>query len=132
MARALSDEGFTDGPHLESEECISGLWIIEVTDLDVALRLAAEGWKACRGRVDVRPFQTEESFKVAARVVTELTVEEAIARAHPREWARMVATLTRRCGRPPNPGAWLTGSHQNRLPPGGRSTLVWPTLAPGG
>ncbi len=26
-------------------------------DLDVALRLAAEGSKACRGKVEVRPFQ---------------------------------------------------------------------------
>lgn len=49
MARALSDQGFTDGPHLESEEYIGGFWIIEATDLDVALRLAAEGSKACRG-----------------------------------------------------------------------------------
>jgi RNA polymerase sigma-70 factor, ECF subfamily len=64
--------------------------------------------------------------------VIELAVEEAIARAHREEWARVVATLTRRLGDldaaedaaaeafataverwphdgvPPNPGAWLT------------------------
>ncbi len=54
---------FTDGPYLESTEYLGGFWIIEATDLDVALRLAVEGSKACRGKVGVRPFQTEESFK---------------------------------------------------------------------
>ena len=47
---------FTDGPYLESKEYMGGFWIIEAPDLDVALRLAAEGSKACRGRVEVRPF----------------------------------------------------------------------------
>jgi len=54
---------FTDGPYLESKEYVGGFWVIDAPDLDVALRLAAEGSKACRGRVEVRPFQTEESFK---------------------------------------------------------------------
>jgi hypothetical protein len=47
---------FTDGPYLESKEHLGGFWIIEAADLDVALRLAAEGSKACRGKVEVRPF----------------------------------------------------------------------------
>ena len=37
------------------------LWIIDVPDLDVALALAAEASRACRGKVEVRPFQTELS-----------------------------------------------------------------------
>ncbi|MBO0842943.1 MAG: hypothetical protein J2O46_07135 [Nocardioides sp.] len=53
----------TDGPYAESKEYIGGFWVIEAPDLDVALKLAAEGSKACRGKVEVRPFQTEESFK---------------------------------------------------------------------
>lgn len=53
----------TDGPYLESKEHLGGFWVIEAPDLDVALRLAAEGSKACRGQVEVRPFQTEESFR---------------------------------------------------------------------
>nr|WP_208405378.1 YciI family protein [Cellulomonas uda] len=53
----------TDGPYLESKEHIGGFWIVDAPDLDVALRLAAEGSKACRGKVEVRPFQTEESIK---------------------------------------------------------------------
>ncbi len=53
----------TDGPYLEAKEYLGGFWVIEAADLDEALALAAEGSKACRGKVEVRPFQTEESFK---------------------------------------------------------------------
>ena len=47
---------FTDGPYLESKEHIVGFWIIEAPDLDVALRLAAQGSKHCNRRVELRPF----------------------------------------------------------------------------
>jgi len=47
----------TDGPYLESKEIIGGFWVVDVPDLDVALRLAAEGSKACGGKVEVRPFE---------------------------------------------------------------------------
>jgi hypothetical protein len=33
----------TDGPFLESKEYIVGFWVMEAADLDVALKLAAEG-----------------------------------------------------------------------------------------
>jgi hypothetical protein len=46
----------TDGPYLETKEYIGGFWVIDAPDLDVALKLAAEGSKACRGAVEVRPF----------------------------------------------------------------------------
>ena len=49
----------TDGPYPEAKEFIGGFWIIEAADLDAALGLAAEASKACRGQVEVRPFQTE-------------------------------------------------------------------------
>jgi hypothetical protein len=49
----------TDGPYSESKEQIGGFWVIEVPDLDAALDLAARGSNACRGRVEVRPFQDE-------------------------------------------------------------------------
>ena len=45
---------FTDGPFLESKEYLAGFWIIEAADLDVALKLAAEGSKACNRKVEVR------------------------------------------------------------------------------
>ena len=44
----------TDGPYLETKEVIGGFWVIDAPDLDVALKLAAEGSKACRGKVEVR------------------------------------------------------------------------------
>ncbi|KRF20664.1 hypothetical protein ASG90_19040 [Nocardioides sp. Soil797] len=46
----------TDGPYLETKELIGGFWVIDVPDLDVALKLAAAASKACRGKVEVRPF----------------------------------------------------------------------------
>jgi hypothetical protein len=47
---------FTDGPYVETKEFLVGFWIIEAADLDVALKLAAAGSKACNRRVEVRPF----------------------------------------------------------------------------
>jgi hypothetical protein len=47
---------FTDGPFVETKEWLSGFWIIEADDLDLALKLAAAGSKACNRRVEVRPF----------------------------------------------------------------------------
>ena len=46
----------TDGPFVETKEYLIGFWIIEAPDLDVALKLAAEGSKACNRKVEVRPF----------------------------------------------------------------------------
>ena len=46
----------TDGPFLESKEYLVGFWIIEAADLDVALKLATEGSKACNRKIEVRPF----------------------------------------------------------------------------
>ncbi len=50
---------FTDGPFLESKEYLAGFWIVEAADLDVALRLAAGGSKACNRKVEVRPILAE-------------------------------------------------------------------------
>jgi hypothetical protein len=47
---------FTDGPFVESKEYMVGFWVMEAADLDVALRLAAEGSRACNRKVEVRPF----------------------------------------------------------------------------
>jgi hypothetical protein len=46
----------TDGPFLESKEYLAGFWIFEAADLDVALKLAAEGSKQCNRKVEVRPL----------------------------------------------------------------------------
>jgi hypothetical protein len=47
---------FSDGPFIESKEYLAGFWIIEAADLDVMLKLAAEGSKACNRKIEVRPF----------------------------------------------------------------------------
>lgn len=47
---------FADGPFVESKKYLACFWIIEAPDLDVALRLAAEGSKSCNRKVEVRPF----------------------------------------------------------------------------
>jgi hypothetical protein len=47
---------FTDGPFLESKEFLVGFWVLEAADLDVALKLAAEGSKHCNRKLEVRPF----------------------------------------------------------------------------
>jgi len=49
----------TDGPFAEAKEHLGGFWVVEAADLDAALALAAEGSAACRGPVEVRPFQDE-------------------------------------------------------------------------
>jgi hypothetical protein len=51
---------FTDGPYVESKEYLIGFWIVEAPHLDAALRMAAEGSKACNRRVELRPFRARE------------------------------------------------------------------------
>lgn len=51
----------TDGPFLESKEYLAGFWIIEASDLDVAIKLATDGSKACNRKIEVRPFLAEEA-----------------------------------------------------------------------
>ena len=46
----------TDGPFVESKEYLSGFWIIDAPDLDVALALAADGSCHCNRKVELRPF----------------------------------------------------------------------------
>ncbi|HEX9899802.1 MAG TPA: YciI family protein [Candidatus Methylomirabilis sp.] len=49
----------TDGPFPEAKEQIGGFWVIEAKDLDAALEWARQATVACRGPVEVRPFQDE-------------------------------------------------------------------------
>ena len=51
-----SEAVITDGPFVETKEYMVGFWILEAPDLDVALKLAAEGSRACNRLVEVRPF----------------------------------------------------------------------------
>jgi hypothetical protein len=49
----------TDGPYAETKEQIGGFWVIEAADLDAALEWARKATVACRGPIEVRPFQDE-------------------------------------------------------------------------
>ena len=49
----------TDGPFAETKEQLGGFWVIKAPDLDAALTLAAKGAAACKGPVEVRPFQDD-------------------------------------------------------------------------
>ena len=122
----------TDGPYLESKEYLGGFWVIEAPDLDVALRLAAEGSKACRGAGRGPPLRSRREPRCVSPAA------EAVARVHREEWARVVASLARRFGDldlaeemaaeafavalerwpadgvPPNPGGWITTTANRR------------------
>ncbi len=49
----------TDGPYAETKEHIGGFWVIEAADLDAALEWAGKATRACRGPIEVRPFQDD-------------------------------------------------------------------------
>lgn len=49
----------TDGPYAESKEQLGGFWVVEAPDLDAALEIAKRASAACRGPVEVRPFEDE-------------------------------------------------------------------------
>lgn len=46
----------SSGPLHDTEQYVSGFWIIEAPDRDAALALAAEGSRACNRVVELRPF----------------------------------------------------------------------------
>ncbi len=53
------DTVLTDGPYSETKEFLGGFWVLELADLDEALALGREAAVACKGDVEVRPFQSE-------------------------------------------------------------------------
>ena len=46
----------TDGPLFKAKENISGFWIIDVPNKEIAFELAAQGSKACNRRIELRPI----------------------------------------------------------------------------
>jgi hypothetical protein len=46
-----------DGPFAEGKEHLGGFWVLQCKDLDEALAWAKRATVACRGAVEVRPFQ---------------------------------------------------------------------------
>ena len=44
------------GPLHSTEEFVSGIWIIDVSDYETATQLAKEGSRACNRKVELRPI----------------------------------------------------------------------------
>ena len=114
---------FSDGPFVETKEHVAGFWIIEAH---------RPGCRAEARRGGVEGLQPQGRGAALPGRVSAEEARSALVRAHRGEWARVVASLTRRFGDldvaeeaaaeafataverwpadgvPPNPGAWLT------------------------
>ncbi|MCX5045745.1 YciI family protein [Aldersonia sp. NBC_00410] len=51
-----SDVIVTDGPFVETKECLGGFWVVEAPDLDAALKIAARASKVCEQKIEIRTF----------------------------------------------------------------------------
>lgn len=51
---------YTEGPHLDSPEYVSGFWIVTAPDVETARRLAAEGSRSCNRKVELRRLHGEQ------------------------------------------------------------------------
>ena len=56
---ATGQVSLPDGPYAETKVQMGGFWVIDTTDLDAALDVAAKASAACASAVEVRPFQGE-------------------------------------------------------------------------
>lgn len=60
----------TDGPFAVTKEILGGYWLVDVPDLDEAVKIAASLPLARYGKVEVRPQMTlEEAVQAAERAV---------------------------------------------------------------
>lgn len=63
LATVVREEGgqivTTDGPFAEAKEQLGGFWVIRAADENEARAWAERATRACRGPVEVRPFQDE-------------------------------------------------------------------------
>ena len=125
-ATAIRGGAITDGPFIETKEVLGGVFVIEARDLDHALALArhdADRRRRRRGAAARRLRGPGGGLSA---------VEQAVADAHRREWAFVLAATVRvtrdldtaeeavqdayvqaletwtRDGVPARPGAWLT------------------------
>ena len=61
----------TDGPFAETKECLAGFYMIEATDLDQAIRIAARIPPAEAGSIEVRPVRPIREAPNAHRAAAE-------------------------------------------------------------
>lgn len=110
---------------------LGGYYLIDVADLDEALAVA-KAVPAPSGGIEVRPIWPADEPELSIPIPVEAAVAAAVAEAHRREWAQVLATTVRvtgdidlaeECiqdayakalatwatsGVPAHPGAWLT------------------------
>jgi hypothetical protein len=98
-AKSIRSGKVTDGPFFESKEALAGYYVVEARDLDHALEIA-KLTPAPLGGVEVRPvLDAPTTPAVADRVTATLgAVAEALADAHRREWAFVLAATVRVAG----------------------------------
>ena len=117
----------TDGPFAETKEILGGVFLIDLPDLDEAIRLAA-----------LIPSAQSTARSRSARSCNNGGMQERVEQVFREEWGRAVAILTRvlgdlelaedavqdafatalerwpRDGVPRNPGAWIVTTARNR------------------
>ena len=55
LCRPLGERIVTDGPYAETKEVVGGLFVIDLPDLDEAIRLASLVPATAYGAVEIRP-----------------------------------------------------------------------------
>src|SRR5215218_8893243 len=97
----------TDAPFAESREWIVGSGILDCSDVDEVLEIAAQHPTAARGRLELRPFWSPaDEAAVSERLSgaehygadSRNRVDRALTEALAAEWLRIVATLIRTTG----------------------------------
>ena len=83
----------TDGPFAETKEALGGYYLIEAADLDEAIAIAKQV-PAPFGGVEVRPISDLRLSVDGGRLV-DARVAAAVADAHRREWAFVLAATVR-------------------------------------
>lgn len=65
LAKAIRVDGVTDGPFVDAREVVAGFYVIEATDLDEAVRIAATNPVARTpgGGVEVRPVHSGDVIR---------------------------------------------------------------------
>ena len=98
MATSIRGDTITDGPFVDAKEVVAGFYVIEAPDLDAALddRRAATPRperRRCRGAAGRTAASSRRGARTAMRDAA--AVEAAIADAHRRGWALVLAATVR-------------------------------------
>ena len=139
-ATSIRGDVVTDGPFIEAKEVVAGFFILEAPDLDVALRdrQAQPGHARRRRRGPPAVRLRRRSDRRRRPATSAAGRERAVADAHRREWAFVLAATARvagdldlaeecvqeayvaaldawaRDGMPHKPGAWLTADGRRK------------------